>query len=105
MKLNDKTSEPPSCLQPPILMIGRDSRGTGLLRSKAVHGGLFVDRAGALKFAKTENGNHPHAVVWVSGTLELNTGFAPAAEIRPAPTADRLRPETPQFTIGRRAAG
>lgn len=106
MKLNDRTSEPPLCLQPPIFMIGRDSRGNWVAQEQSgARGGLFVDRAWALKFAKSENGNHPHAVVWVSGILELNTGFAPAAKIRPAPSADRLSPETPEFTIGHRAAG
>lgn len=75
MKQTDKASEPPSCLQPPIFMIGRDSRGNWVAQEQSgARGGLFVDRAGALKFAKSENGNHPHAVVWVSGILELDTG-------------------------------
>ena len=42
-------------------------------------GGLFVNRGEALKFAKSEGGTHPHAIVWVSGILELNIGFAPTA--------------------------
>ena len=44
-----------------------------------VRGGIFVDRAGALKFARFENGSHPHAVVWVNGILELNISAAPAS--------------------------
>ena len=75
MKQAEKATEPPSCLQLPIFMIGRDSRGNWVAQEKSgARGGLFVDRAGALKFAKTENGNRPHAVVWVSGVLELDTG-------------------------------
>jgi hypothetical protein len=35
-------------------------------------GGLFTSRAAALKFAKFESGEHPHAVVMVNGILELN---------------------------------
>lgn len=73
----EKAAEPPSCLRPPIFMIGRDSRGNWVAQEQSGgRGGLFVDRAGALKFVKFENGNHPHAVVWVSGVLELDTSRA-----------------------------
>jgi hypothetical protein len=79
MKQTDKASEPPSCLHPPIFTIGRDSKGNWVAQEQSgVRGGLFVDRAGALKFAKSESGNHPHVIVWVIGILELNAGFAPA---------------------------
>jgi hypothetical protein len=79
MNKADRAVEPPSFLQPPIFMIGRDSRGNWVAQEQSgVRGGLFVDRAGALKFAKSENGNHPHAVVWVNGILELNVAAAPA---------------------------
>jgi hypothetical protein len=75
MKQAEKTTEPPSWLQPPIFMIGRNSRGNWVAQEQSgARGGLFVDRAGALKFAKSENGNYPHAIVWVSGVLELDTG-------------------------------
>jgi hypothetical protein len=81
----EEVAEPPSCLQPPIFMIGRDSRGNWVAQEQGgACGGLFVDRAGALKFAKFESGNHPHAVVWVSGVLELNTSAA-----TPNSSADR----------------
>lgn len=79
MKQAEKAAEPPSCLRPPIFMIGQDSRGNWVAQEQnGARGGLFVNRAGALKFAKFENGNHPHAVVWVNGILELNTSTAPA---------------------------
>jgi hypothetical protein len=79
MKQGATASEPPSCLQPPIFMIGRNSRGNWVAQEQSgARGGLFVDRAGALKFAKFESGNRPHAVVWVSGNLELDTACAPA---------------------------
>jgi len=78
MKQPEQAAEPPSCLRPPIFMIGRDSRGNWVAQEQSgARGGLFVDRAGALKFAKSENGNHPHAVVWVSDILELNAGSSP----------------------------
>ncbi len=79
MKQTEKAAEPPSCLQPPIFMIGQDSKGNWVAQEKSgARGGLFVDRVGALKFVKFENGNHPQAVVWVNGVLELNTFPTPA---------------------------
>jgi hypothetical protein len=79
MKQTEKASEPPSCLQPPVFMIGQDSRGHWVAQeSSGTRGGLFVSRGEALKFAKSEGDVHPHAIVWVSGILELDTGFAPA---------------------------
>lgn len=78
MKQTDKASEPPSCLQPPVFMIGRDSNGHWVAQEPSgTRGGLFVNRGEALKFVKSENAVHPHAVVWVNGILELNTGVAP----------------------------
>ena len=78
MKQTDKASEPPSCLQSPVFMIGRDSRGCWVAQEPSgTRGGLFVNRGEALKFVKSENAVRPHAVVWVSGNLELNTGVAP----------------------------
>jgi hypothetical protein len=72
----EEAAEPPSCLRPPIFMIGRDSRGNWVAQEQSgACGGLFVDRPGAL-FAKFESGNYPHAVVWVNGVLELNTSAA-----------------------------
>lgn len=74
MKETETATEPLSCLRLPIFMIGRDSRGNWVAQEQnGTRGGLFVDRARALKFAKSENGNHPHTVVWVSGVLELDT--------------------------------
>jgi hypothetical protein len=74
MKPAEKAAEPPSCLEPPIFIIGRDSKGNWVaLEKNGARGGLFVDRMGALKFAKFEGGQHPHAVAWANGVLELNT--------------------------------
>jgi hypothetical protein len=79
MKQAEKAAEPPSCLEPPIFMIGRDSRGNWVAQEQnGARGGLFIDRTGALKFAKFESGHHPHAVVWVNGVLELNISAASA---------------------------
>lgn len=80
MKQAEEAAEPPSSLRPPIFMIGRDSQGNWVAQEQSgMRGGLFVDRAGALKFVKAESGRDPHAIVWVSGVLEL--------DIPPASTA------------------
>lgn len=66
--------EPPSSqLAASLFMIGKDSQGHWVVQDQqGLHGGLFVDRAQALKFALFENGNRPQAVLMVPGTLELN---------------------------------
>jgi hypothetical protein len=80
MKQAEKTAEPPSCLQPPIFVIGRDSKGNWVAQEQSgMRGGLFVDRARAVKFAKFECGPDPHAILWVSGVLELDLSAASTA--------------------------
>jgi len=66
--------EPPSSLHSSSLyMIGRDREGHWVVQDQSgLHGGLFIDRAQALKFALFENGHRPQAVVMVPGILELN---------------------------------
>jgi hypothetical protein len=81
----EPAAEPPSCLLPPIFKIGRDSRGNWVAQEQnGVCGGLFINRAEALKFAKFESGDRPHAVVMVSGILELDISSAtlPADALR-----------------------
>ena len=67
--------EPPSaqCSAPsPLFRVGKDSRGHWVVQDqKGLRGGIFVDRAEALKFAMFENGNSPQAVIMVPGVLEL----------------------------------
>jgi hypothetical protein len=54
-------------------MVGRNSRGNWVVRDqKGLCGGLFVDRAEAVKFAMFENGHRPQAVIMVPGILELD---------------------------------
>ena len=45
-------------------------------------GGLFVDRAEAVKFAMFENGNRPQAVIMVPGILELDMSAQPRDQNR-----------------------
>ena len=67
--------EPPSSSSSSsrLFRIGKDSRGNWVAQDQqGLCGGLFVDRAEALKFAMFENGNRPQAVIMVPGVLELD---------------------------------
>lgn len=70
-------SEPPSqCLAQSLpMLVGQNSRGHWVVRSQdGLCGGLFVNRAEALRFALFENGHRPDAVILVTGNLELALG-------------------------------
>lgn len=73
--------EPPSTLSSPqsnLFRVGKDSRGRWVVQDqRGLRGGLFVDRAQALKFAMFESGDRPQAVIMVPGVLELD--IAPTA--------------------------
>ena len=78
-----RESEPPSCsLAPSVFLIGRNGRGNWIAQDRFGRcGGLFVDRAHALRFALFENGNHPDAIVMVSDAFELDMGDTGAAAL------------------------
>lgn len=60
-------------------MIGRDSGGHWVAQEQGgMCGGLFLNRAAAMKYVKFESGNYPSTVVMVSGVLELDTSGASA---------------------------
>ena len=71
-----KLIEPPSCSCPStIVFIGRDSRGQWVAREQnGLFGGLFVNRAQAVKYALFENGHHPETIVELSRGIELDAG-------------------------------
>ena len=72
--------EPPSS-RATLFMIGKDHHGHWVVQDqKGLCGGLFIDRAQAMKFALFENGNRPQAVIMVPGELELNMGRSPARQ-------------------------
>jgi len=81
-----KSIEPPSCgaSASTIVLIGRNKRGNWVAQQQeGLFGGLFVNRAQALKYALFENGNHPETIVELPFEFELdvNRGIssAPAA--------------------------
>jgi hypothetical protein len=87
--------EPPSCEPPscepllclqPIFMIGRDSRGNWVVRDKSgTRGGLFVDRAEALRYIRFESADS--VLVTDAGCLELDM-TAPAIAPRRSGSRD-----------------
>ena len=69
-----KLVEPPSCSSAsPIVFIGRNSRGHWVAQEQnGLYGGLFVNRAQAVKYALFENGRHPETIVELSCAIELD---------------------------------
>lgn len=56
--------EPPSSISQ-LFFIGKDSRGNWVVQDQQhLCGGLFIDRAEALRFAMFENGIGPRASSW-----------------------------------------
>jgi len=87
----DDKGEPPSTCPAKSFRIGRNSRGNWVVQDQSgLCGGLFVDRAEALKFAMFENGNRPQAVIMVPGILELDMSAQPRDQSRS--TADLHAP-------------
>jgi hypothetical protein len=75
----DKKGEPPSSngMKPSLFLVGKDRNGHWVVRDQSgLRGGLFVDRAEALKYAMFENGRRPQAVIMVPGILELDMSEA-----------------------------
>jgi hypothetical protein len=61
-----------------LLLIGKNSRGHWVVQDPSgLHGGLFIDRAHALKYAMSENGNRSRAVIMVPDVLELDLSVKP----------------------------
>ncbi len=71
-----KFVEPPSCSSlSNVVFIGRNGRGQWVAQEQnGLFGGLFVNRAQAVKYALFENGHHPETIVELSRQLELDTG-------------------------------
>jgi hypothetical protein len=71
--------------RPPRFLIGKDSRGRWVAQDqRGLCGGLFVNRAEAIRFAMRETGRRPQAVILVSGILELDMTRTGRPEVQPA---------------------
>ena len=81
----EKVDEPPSCSSN-LVLIGRNSSGTWVAReSHGLFGGLFVSRAQAVKYALSENGDHPATIVLTADIVELDM-YRKASPAPPATT-------------------
>ena len=69
-----KLVEPPSCSSlSRLVFIGQNSRGQWVAQEQnGLFGGLFVNRAQAVKYALFENGQHPDGIVELSREIELD---------------------------------
>lgn len=97
--MNLNKGEPPSSSHNRLapFLIGQNSHGDWVvLDQSGLRGGLFVNRAEALRFAMFENGHRPQAVIMVPGTLELDF----AANV----TAVTRAPAGAAASLGRHAA-
>jgi hypothetical protein len=86
-KSNVKFVEPPSCSSASsIVFIGRNSRGNWVAQEQnGLYGGLFVNRAQAVKYVLFENGHHPETIVELSREIELDIGGKfPSSDHNPA---------------------
>lgn len=79
-----KQTEPPSCSY--LVFIGKNNRGNWVAQEQnGLFGGLFINRAEAIRYALFENGHRPEAIVPAPGPLELDTGSSPTPRGRTAP--------------------
>lgn len=71
-----KLVEPPSCSSAStIVLIGKNSRGNWVAQEQhGLYGGLFVNRAQAVKYALFENGHHPETIIETAREIELDMG-------------------------------
>ncbi len=87
--------EPPSSSHSnaSLFLVGRNSHGEWVVRDKSgLRGGLFVNRAEALRYAMFENGRRPQAVIMVPGVLELELASSDRATRLASPSASLLLP-------------
>jgi hypothetical protein len=82
-----KLVEPPSSSSS-VVFIGRNSRGNWVAQEQnGLYGGLFVNRAEAVRYALFENGHHPEAIVTIPSVLELDMAGTSLAHSRTMPDA------------------
>ncbi|WOH80357.1 hypothetical protein RX327_31810 [Bradyrhizobium sp. BEA-2-5] len=58
---------------PRIVFVGRNRAGNWIARERrGTFGGLFVNRAQALKYARLQTGHHPESIIEVTREIELD---------------------------------
>lgn len=88
-----KFVEPPSCSSAStIVFIGKNRRGNWVAQEQnGLYGGLFVNRAQAVKYALFENGHHPETIVELSREIELDMSGQRASSERTTAVAGTRR--------------
>jgi hypothetical protein len=72
MKIVEASSR---CSLSNIVFIGQNRSGQWIAQHQdGLFGGLFVNRAQAVKFALSENGHHPETIVELARGIELDLG-------------------------------
>jgi hypothetical protein len=81
-----KLVEPPSSsTASTIVFIGKNRRGQWVAQEQnGLYGGLFVNRAQALKYALAENGHHPETIIELPREIELDMHRRSDLAARPA---------------------
>jgi hypothetical protein len=90
---NVKLVEPPSCsAASTVVFIGKNRRGNWVAQEQnGLYGGLFVNRAQAIKYALFENGHHKETIVELSREIELDMNDKlPSSDPKPAASARRV---------------
>ncbi|EKS34980.1 MULTISPECIES: hypothetical protein [Afipia] len=84
-----KQTEPPSC-RSGLVFVGKNSRGNWVAQEEhGLFGGLFINRAEAIRYALFENGHRPEAVVTAPNGLEIDMGRTPhSSDLAPARAND-----------------
>ena len=80
-----KLVEPPSrrLTASTVVLIGRNGKGNWVVREQnGLFGGLFVNRAAAVKYALFENGNHRETLVELPREIEFDLTFSQSAGMR-----------------------
>jgi hypothetical protein len=86
-----KQTEPPSS-SATIVLIGKNSRGSWVAQEQnGLYGGLFINRAEAVRYALFENGHHPEAIVAATNALELDMTKKPSARLQAGVDAPPMR--------------
>ena len=77
-----KLVEPPSYSSAStVVFIGKNHKGQWVAREQnGLYGGLFIDRAHAIKYALLENGHHPETIIELSREIELDMGVNTASD-------------------------
>lgn len=86
-----KQTEPPSG-SATIVLIGRNSRGSWVAQEQnGLYGGLFINRAEAVRYALFENGHHPEAIIAAPNSLELDMNQKPSIDMTASNAGPPLR--------------